>query len=173
MMTLSNAERQRRWRERREQMARLGEMTEDSIGQFAKIADRLGSDITLAFYTGSVAKDFSEMLGEQAEWRESLTEQFPDDERNMEASKHCRWLSEQFNNLEETPKAFIFAECLLRLLDRIEDAIASPEIGRLHSEFMREVGFHVHYESAEELLVEYADTVVLEGIKWVDLDSEG
>lgn len=111
MNALSNAERQRQWRERRNRLANLGEVVSSSIQPLEKIAQRLGERINWYVHGDS----FSEALMMQAEWREHVLERFPDDHHNKEAADHCKWLSAQMNELSEMPDSLKYATSVFEI----------------------------------------------------------
>ncbi|NGN40140.1 hypothetical protein G6N74_03600 [Mesorhizobium sp. CGMCC 1.15528] len=87
--------------------------------------------------------DLAELFTEQAEWRESKAEAFPNDDRNLDAAKLLRHLADT---------AQIVPPGVIKAAEELyEDA---PDVETWH-EMIKQIGFHRFPDNAEKFLRDY------------------
>jgi hypothetical protein len=104
-----------------------------------------------------MSDDINELIGDQvqntAEWRWRKAEQFPDNPGNARAAEELDHLAEQIEALDGSPlhqQIRTAQDRLLEMCERPEDVV--PDLNATISAELRAIGFHIHYETAEEFL---------------------
>ena len=173
---LSNAERQKAWRDRRNQLADWAETYEQpltiavrSLGELARAMGCEGGHTH-----GSLLEDLVERIEEQADWRGRLVERFPDDDRNPRAAENCRRLAKEVGEVGEAGAdnpALSAASAIMALTDALGERDGKLESFYEHfvpeeGEYFRQLGFH-DAPSAEEFLAGYCALVADAALDWL------
>jgi hypothetical protein len=108
----------------------------------------------------AMSDDLNVLIGYQvqstAEWRWRKAEQFPDNDGNAQAAEELDHLAKQINALEDSPLHQQIRTAQDRLLKTCEGAedVVLDLIATISAE-LNAIGFHTHYDTAEEFLQWY------------------
>lgn len=99
--------------------------------------------------TAQHVKDcIGEDLTSTAEWRRLKAEEYPDDERNLEAAERLERLSEELDQVSNEHPSFS------SIAKAWEDDGACSSYFERKNDLFRAIGFNSHIDSAKELLDE-------------------
>jgi hypothetical protein len=105
----------------------------------------------------AMSDDLNTLIGydvqRTAEWRWRKAEEFPDDDRNERAAEELGHLAKQIEALEGSPLHQQIRTAQDRLLETCEgDGDVAQDLSTTISVQLRSIGFHIHYETAEDFL---------------------
>lgn len=103
--------------------------------------------------TATLIETIALELSDKADWRRQKAEQYPDDERNLDAAELLDRLAGEVLALEDLPQAETFEDELDAVfLD--EDQDRAREIMRLWSDYRAGIGFRIFPDNGADVLHE-------------------